>query len=245
MLAISLPQRTLLSARRSGRALLSASLAQQASFCVSVPALSGQLASFFLSVRHFWAQDASFLLRALLARPTLFSVSTSRLWPALLVRPVYLSSSSHSSRAFSVVTLRPISVEQTSCHGVSCAFASRSLRAQVTRRPSSALRSQPSARRSLSRRRRNAAQLPSSRDRHSILRDAAIQECAQHRERAVAEADLLVNQARSMRSSSSSQQCELRTCGEHQIGNNKTVRLRRTGRGGGNLANSTLNVRNR
>jgi hypothetical protein len=47
--------------------------------------------------------------------------------------------------------------------------------------------------------RRNAAQLPSSRDRHPILRDATIQKCAQHRERAVAEAALLLSQARSMR----------------------------------------------
>jgi hypothetical protein len=76
--------------------------------------------------------------------------------------------------------------------------------ARTTTRPSSALRSQPSARRSISRHRRNAAQLPSSPNRHPILRDAAIQECAQHRERAVAEAGLLLSQARSTRYSSSS-----------------------------------------
>jgi hypothetical protein len=47
-------------------------------------------------------------------------------------------------------------------------------------------------RRSISRRQRNAALLPSSPDRHPILQHAAIQECAQHRERAVAEAGLLL-----------------------------------------------------
>jgi hypothetical protein len=75
---------------------------------------------------------------------------------------------------------------------------------RTTTRPSGALRSQPSARRSISRHRRNAAPLPSSPNRHPILRDAAIQECAQHRERAVAEAGPLLSQARSMRYSSSS-----------------------------------------
>src|ERR1035441_5868081 len=47
-------------------------------------------------------------------------------------------------------------------------------------------------RRSISRRQRNAALLPSSPDRHPILQHAAIQECAQHRERTVAEAGLLL-----------------------------------------------------
>ncbi len=71
--------------------------------------------------------------------------------------------------------------------------------ARVTTRPSSVLRSQPSARQSLSRRPRNAAQLPSSADQHPIPRDAAIEKCAQHRERAAAETGLLLNQAHSTR----------------------------------------------
>jgi hypothetical protein len=59
MLAISLLLRTLLSAWRSGPPLLSALSVQQASLLFSVPALSGQLASFlligaaFLGTRRF------------------------------------------------------------------------------------------------------------------------------------------------------------------------------------------------
>jgi hypothetical protein len=79
---------------------------------VSVPALSMQQASLLFSVLPLSAQDASFLVHALLMLPLRFPFRLRAF--DRLARPVSLSS---LSRAFSTAALRPISVVLRSLAG--------------------------------------------------------------------------------------------------------------------------------